>query len=452
MKITVIGCGYVGLVSAGNLADSGNNVLCLDTDQERVEGLQHGVIPIYEPGLTDLINKNVAAGRLSFTTDVEKGVKHGDIQMICVGTPSDTDGSANLSYLVGAVENIARYMEKYTIVVCRSTVPVRTADDVIAPVIQGILTERGSNIVFDVVSNPEFLRQGTANKDFAFPDTIIVGTGSDIAFAKIRELYAPYQRKKERVMRMSNRDAEFTKLLRNIQRMIRLSTQNGYVSLAEKLGVNMDNVTMALASDPETGDGYLRTSPGGVGGSCLVKDTHALVRFAEMHDEALPILRAVLSVNETHENYLFDRVIRHHGSIKGMKIAIWGLAFKPGTDDVRSSASIPLINALLDAGAEVIAYDPKAMKKTEEVFGPRKELTYAACSLSALDDVDSLVVLTEWKEFYSPPWDEMKTRMKSPVIFDGRNLFETHVPHGEGFTYLSIGRPDKIQDVAQRVK
>ena len=440
MKITVVGTGYVGLVSGTCLAEVGNDVLCLDVDPEKIRILEEGGIPIYEPGLQEMVRRNVAAGRLSFTTDIEKAVQHGTVQFIAVGTPPDEDGSADLQYVLAAARNIGRLMTDYKVVIDKSTVPVGTADKVKAAVADE-LAKRGVQIPFSVVSNPEFLKEGAAVEDFMRPDRIVVGAEDEQAIHLMRALYSPFQRNHERLIVTDVRSAELIKYAANAMLATRISFMNELANLAEKLGADIEMVRQGIGSDPRIGYHFLY--PGcGYGGSCFPKDVKALIKTAE--DDAgitLKVLTAVEAANDAQKHILADKVQARFGKdLQGKHFAVWGLAFKPNTDDMREAPSRELIADLCAAGATVCAYDPVAMHEAQRVFGSDARLHYAENPTAALEGADALVIVTEWKEFRSPDFDALKAKLKTPVIFDGRNLYDPQFVRAQGFEYLAIGR------------
>ncbi|HQR02999.1 MAG: UDP-glucose/GDP-mannose dehydrogenase family protein [Proteobacteria bacterium] len=442
MKITVVGTGYVGLVSGTCLADMGNDVLCLDVDAAKIRLLNEGGIPIYEPGLEALVRKNEAAGRLRFTTDIEAAVAHGTIQFIAVGTPPDEDGSADLKYVLAAARNIGRHMQDYKVVVDKSTVPVGTADKVRA-VIAEELSSRGVAIDFSVVSNPEFLKEGAAVEDFMKPDRIVVGAEDMRAIEIMRRLYAPFQRNHERLIMMDVRSAELTKYAANAMLATRISFMNELANLAEKLGADIESVRHGIGSDPRIGYHFLY--PGcGYGGSCFPKDVQALERTAREAGQELQILRAVEGANEVQKTVLTEKIVKRFGTdLSGMTFALWGLAFKPNTDDMREAPSRVLIGDLLAHGARVRAYDPVAIDEAQRIFtGPEHadRLSYAENPMAALEGADALAIVTEWKEFRAPDFDTIRARLRYPVIFDGRNLYEPSQPRDAGIEYFAIGR------------
>ncbi|MEO1766125.1 UDP-glucose dehydrogenase family protein [Thiobacter aerophilum] len=439
MKITIIGTGYVGLVTGTCLAEVGNEVMCLDVDTRKIELLNRGGIPIYEPGLEDLVKRNVAAGRLHFTTDVAKSVAFGQVQFIAVGTPPDEDGSADLQYVVAAARNIGRYMDDYKVIVDKSTVPVGTADKVRAAVREQ-LARRGVDIPFSVASNPEFLKEGAAVEDFMRPDRIVIGTDDARALEIMRTIYAPFQRNHERLIAMDIRSAELTKYAANAMLATRISFMNELALLAEKLGADIEHVRQGIGSDPRIGYHFLY--PGvGYGGSCFPKDVQALQRTAAEHGVTLRVINAVEQANEHQKQVLLNKIKGRFGDdLSGRRFALWGLAFKPNTDDMREAPSRVIMEGLWRAGATVRAYDPVAMHEARRIYGDEPRLAYADSPMEALDGADALVIVTEWKVFRSPDFDAMRARLQQPVIFDGRNLYEPKVVREAGFEYFPIGR------------
>lgn len=439
MKITVVGTGYVGLVSGTCLAEVGNDVLCLDVDPEKIRILEAGGIPIYEPGLQEMVRRNVAAGRLHFTTDIDKAVQHGTIQFIAVGTPPDEDGSADLQYVIAAARNIGRLMTEYKVVVDKSTVPVGTGEKVNAA-IRDELAKRALDIRFSVVSNPEFLKEGAAVEDFMRPDRIVVGAEDEPAIQLMRALYAPFQRNHERLIVTDIKSAELTKYAANAMLATRISFMNELANLAEVLGADIEMVRQGIGSDPRIGYHFLY--PGcGYGGSCFPKDVKALIKTAA--DDAgleLKVLTAVEAANDAQKHVLSRKIIGRCGDLKGKHFALWGLSFKPNTDDMRDAPSRELIADLFAAGATVSAYDPVAMHEAQRIFGNEPRLQYAQSPMAALANADALVIVTEWKEFRSPDFEVIKQTLKTPVIFDGRNLYDPKLVRGLGIEYFAIGR------------
>lgn len=446
MKVTVFGIGYVGLVQAAVLAGVGHNVVCVDVNAERVENLKKGLIPIYEPGLEPLVKANVEAGRLHFTTDAERGVKHGVVQFIAVGTPPDEDGSADLQYVLAVAKTIATYMESHRIIVDKSTVPVGTADKVKAAV-EAVLSERGVDVPFDVVSNPEFLKEGAAVADCQRPDRIVIGTDNPKVEEKMRELYAPFNRNHEKLIVMDVRSAELTKYAANCMLATKISFMNEVANLAERLGADVEKVRQGIGSDPRIG--YHFIYPGcGYGGSCFPKDVQALVRTAEKVGYVPELLRSVESVNRRQKNKLFDGLSAYFdGDLGGKKIALWGLSFKPNTDDMRDAPSRVLMEALWAAGASVQAYDPEAMNETQRIYGSRSDLTLMGTKEAALNGADALVVCTEWNVFKAPDFEEIKAALSHPVIVDGRNQYDPELVEGYGLAYYGIGRGRSVRIV-----
>ncbi|HTY98824.1 MAG TPA: UDP-glucose/GDP-mannose dehydrogenase family protein [Rhodocyclaceae bacterium] len=440
MKITVIGTGYVGLVSGTCLAEVGNDVLCLDVDANKIRILNEGGIPIHEPGLEALVARNKIAGRLRFTTSVEEAVAFGSVQFIAVGTPPDEDGSADLQYVIAAAREIGRHMTDYKVVVDKSTVPVGTADKVRGAIAEE-LRARAIEVPFSVVSNPEFLKEGAAIEDFMRPDRVIVGAEDDRAIHLMRSLYAPFQRSHERVIVMDVKSAELTKYAANAMLATRISFMNELANLAEKLGADIEMVRQGIGSDPRIGYHFLY--PGcGYGGSCFPKDVQAIRLTAKLDaGTELKVLDAVEAANDAQKHVLAAKVKARFGDrLAGRRFALWGLAFKPNTDDMREAPSRYVIEDLFAAGATVTAYDPVAMDESRRIFGDEPRLSYAANPMAALADADALIIVTEWKEFRSPDFAAIKDLLKSPLIFDGRNLYDPGVPRAAGLEYLCIGR------------
>jgi UDPglucose 6-dehydrogenase len=453
MKITVIGTGYVGLVSGACLADLGNDVLCLDIDPKKIELLNSGGVPIHEPGLKEVIKRNVESDRLRFTTVVAESVAHGLVQMIAVGTPSDEDGSADLQYVLAAARNIAKHMTEYKVIVDKSTVPVGTADKV-KKIIQEELNKRGittlplqgagegwvEGALFAVVSNPEFLKEGAAIDDFNRPDRIVIGADDERAIDYMRKMYAPFQRNHDRLMVMDIKSAELTKYAANAMLATRISFMNEMANLAEKVGADIEYVRKGIGSDQRIGYHFLYSGCG-YGGSCFPKDIRALQRTGEEYGMSMKILNAVEKVNHRQKNVLLQKVNARFGSnIKGKHFALWGLAFKPGTDDMRDAPSRVVMEGLWAQGATVTAHDPVAMKETKHIYGERADLNYAETSLDALQDADALIIVTEWKAYKSPDFDVVKSKLKNPIIFDGRNLFDPKDVKALGIEYFGVGR------------
>jgi UDPglucose 6-dehydrogenase len=451
MNLTIIGSGYVGLVTGACLADIGNNVFCLDLDERKIAILNGGGVPIHEPGLQEVIARNRAAGRLTFSTDVAAAVEHGEVLFIAVGTPSDEDGSADLQYVLAAAGSIGRHMNGFKVIVDKSTVPVGTAQRVKAA-IDHELAARGVQHMFSVVSNPEFLKEGAAVDDFTRPDRIVLGCDEDVPGERAREqmkrLYAPFNRNHERTLYMDVRSAEFTKYAANAMLATRISFMNELANFADRVGADIEAVRRGIGSDPRIGYDFLYAGCG-YGGSCFPKDVRSLIQTAGEYDEQMEILKAVTSVNEAQKQTLTNKITARLGEdLRGKKFALWGLAFKPNTDDMRDAPSRVLIKALLERGATITAYDPVAVDEARRVLAldfhdaPEQlaRLTYAKEHSEALDNADALVIVTEWKVFKSPDFDGMKRRLKAPLIFDGRNLYEPDTMNEIGVEYHAIGR------------
>ena len=439
MKITVIGTGYVGLVSGACLAEMGNHVLCLDVDPRKIDVLNNGGIPIHEPGLEQVVARNVAAGRIQFTTDIAAAVAHGTLQFIAVGTPPDEDGSADLQYVLAAARNIGRLMTDYKLVIDKSTVPVGTADKVKAA-IQSELDARGLALEFSVASNPEFLKEGAAVDDFMKPDRIVVGAEGERAIDLMRAVYAPFQRNRDKLVIMDVRSAELTKYAANAMLATRISFMNELALLAENLGADIELVRQGIGSDPRIGYHFLYAGCG-YGGSCFPKDVKALIRTAAESGRELKVLQAVEDANDAQKQVLVEKIVRRFGDdLSGKRFAVWGLAFKPNTDDMREASARVLIGELLARGAVVTAYDPVAMDEARRIFGDEPRIAYAENPDGALAGADALAIVTEWKEFRSPDFARIATTLKTPVIFDGRNLYEPKVVRDAGIDYQPIGR------------
>ncbi|OFW04526.1 MAG: UDP-glucose 6-dehydrogenase [Acidobacteria bacterium RIFCSPLOWO2_02_FULL_67_36] len=432
MKIAVVGTGYVGLVAGACFAENGNEVVCVDKDPAKIRLLQRGKIPIYEPGLEELVRRNRAEKRLTFTTQLARGVRQAQIVFIAVGTPTGEDGSADLKHVLDVARETARAMNGYTVIVNKSTVPVGTAAQV------RDVIRRETTHPFSVVSNPEFLKQGAAIEDFMKPDRVVIGAEDPRAADMMKELYAPFTRTGAPVMLMDCPSAELCKYAANAMLATRISFMNEVANVCEAVGADVDQVRRAVAADRRIGPSFL--FPGvGYGGSCFPKDVKAMLRFAADKHYAFEILEAVEAVNARQKLRLLKKLEGHFGALKGRRIAIWGLAFKPRTDDMREAPAIPLIQGLLEAGAAVQAYDPEAAKVAKSIFG--SQITYADTSYAALTGADALVIVTEWNEFREPDFGRMRKLMRSPVIFDGRNLYNPEQIRAQGFTYSSIGRP-----------
>jgi UDPglucose 6-dehydrogenase len=439
MNLTIIGTGYVGLVTGTCFAEMGNNVICVDNDKRKIKMLLAGKIPIWEPGLEELVHNNHKEGRLHFTTDIKHAVQNSDICFIAVGTPPDEDGSADLQYVLAVAKDIATYMNDHKIIVDKSTVPIGTADKVKEKV-QGILDERKVNYTFDVVSNPEFLKEGDAINDSMKPDRVVVGTDNPHSAEMMRELYAPFARTHEKVIIMSVRSAEMTKYAANAMLATKISFMNDISRLCEKVGADVHEVRNGIGSDSRIG--YKFIYPGiGYGGSCFPKDVKALIKIAEEVGMEARVLQAVEAVNDDQKKWLAEKVIDHFGNdLKEKTFAIWGLSFKPKTDDMREAPSRTIIKMLIDAGAKIQAYDPVAMEEATRVFESNPNISYAEGNYEALKDADALLLLTEWNQFRYPDFQAIKDRLKQPVIFDGRNQYNPTEMKELGFTYYAIGR------------
>ena len=444
MKVTIFGSGYVGLVTGACLAEVGNDVLCVDVDQGKIDRLNRGEVPIHEPGLDAIIERNRQAKRLHFTTDIDEGVRHGLFQFIAVGTPPDEDGSADLQYVTAVARSIGERMSDYRIVVNKSTVPVGTADRV-RNTITETLKGRASNIEFDVVSNPEFLKEGAAIEDFMKPDRIVIGADNPRTTELLRALYAPFNRNHDRLVCMDIRSAELTKYAANAMLATKISFMNELANLAERLGADIEKVRVGIGSDPRIG--YHFIYPGcGYGGSCFPKDVKALERTARDVHYSAPLLQAVEAVNERQKERLFEKISQYfNGDLKGKTIAVWGLAFKPNTDDMREASSRVLMERLWEKGAKVRAFDPVALEETDRIYGPRSDLVLCEGPEETLEGADVLAIVTEWNVFRSPDFNLIKSRLKYPVIFDGRNLYDPQTLKAQGFGYFAIGRGDRFE-------
>jgi UDPglucose 6-dehydrogenase len=439
MRVTIFGSGYVGLVTGACLADAGNDVLCVDVDAQKIEGLKQGIVPIHEPGLDALIKSNFEAERLKFTTSAKEGVDHGLFQLIAVGTPPDEDGSADLKYVLAVARSIGEHMDEYKVVITKSTVPVGTSDKVGAAVGES-LKKRNVEMEFDVVSNPEFLKEGAAIEDFMRPDRVVVGADNPRVVELLRALYDPFTRSREKLIIMDLRSAELTKYAANAMLATKISFMNELANLAERFGADIERVRVGIGSDPRIG--YHFIYPGlGYGGSCFPKDVQALARSARGVGYTPALLDSVEAVNRSQKQVLFEKMSKHYGgNLRGKTIAMWGLAFKPGTDDMREAPSRVLLEQLWNSGAKVRAFDPAAMKETKRIFGDRPDLTLCARARETLEGADALAIVTEWKEFRSPDFDNLKKQLKAPVIFDGRNLYDPAMMKKQGFAYYAIGR------------
>jgi UDPglucose 6-dehydrogenase len=438
MNVTVIGTGYVGLVTGACLADAGNTVFCLDVDKGKIARLNEGQIPIFEPGLEPVVKRNREAGRLRFSTDVAASVAHGELQLIAVGTPPGEDGSADLQHVVAAARAIGRHMQGYKVVVTKSTVPVGTADKVKQAIIQE-LKKRGTGSDFTVVANPEFLKEGAAVEDFMRPDRIIIGSDDARAVALLRQLYAPFQRNRERVIVMGVRSAELTKYAANSMLATRISFMNEVANLAEAIGADIEEVRRGIGSDPRIGYQFLYAGAG-FGGSCFPKDLKALQRSAGEAGHPLRLLAAVEAVNEAQKHVLAGKIRRHFGSLSGKTIALWGLAFKANTDDMREAPSLSLIDDLTREGASVQAYDPAAGHEARKLFEKNGNVKIVDSAIDALEAADALAIVTEWQEFRSPDFAAIREKLKTPAIFDGRNLYDPAAVRAQGLEYFPIGR------------
>jgi UDPglucose 6-dehydrogenase len=439
LRITIIGTGYVGLVSGACLAEVGNDVLCFDLDHRKIDVLESGGIPIHEPGLLEMVQRNRDAGRLQFTTDLQQSVAYGEVQFIAVGTPPDEDGSADLKHVVSAARGIGRHMNEYKVIVDKSTVPVGTADAV-RSAIADELNKRGLKLPFAVVSNPEFLKEGAAVDDFMRPDRIVVGSDDEQATQIMRTLYAPFQRNHERLIAMDVRSAELTKYAANAMLATRISFMNELANLAERVGADIESVRRGIGSDPRIGYHFLY--PGvGYGGSCFPKDVKAVIKTAADAGLKLKLLDAVERVNGAQKLILVDKVLKRFGEdLHGRQFALWGLAFKPDTDDMREAPALVIAAELLRRGACLKVHDPVAMDEARRLLGTEPHIVYADTPVAALDDADALLIVTEWKAFRSPDFEALKTKLKQPVIFDGRNLYDPAAMRERGFEYFTIGR------------
>jgi UDPglucose 6-dehydrogenase len=439
VKITMIGTGYVGLVTGACFAEVGNDVLCLDVDAHKIAVLNAGGVPIHEPGLEAMIVRNAAAGRLSFTTDIDAAIAHGVVQFIAVGTPPDEDGSADMQYVLAAARNIGTRMTEYKIVVDKSTVPVGTADRV-REAIAVALAARGADLPFAMVSNPEFLKEGAAVEDFMRPDRVVIGADDERAIAAMRAIYAPFQRNHERLLVMDVRSAELTKYAANAMLATRISFMNELANLADSLGADIEHVRQGIGSDPRIGYHFLY--PGvGYGGSCFPKDVKALQHTATELGRPLRILDAVEAVNDAQKLRLVEKIVARLGeNLAGRTFALWGLAFKPNTDDMREAPAREIVAALTARGARVVAYDPVAMAEAKRAIGDLPHLSYANSPMAALAGADALIVVTEWQEFRSPDFDAIRAQLKEPLLFDGRNLYDPAQVRGAGLEYFAIGR------------
>ncbi len=439
MRVTIFGSGYVGLVTGACLSDAGNDVLCVDVDAGKIERLKQGEVPIHEPGLEALIRKNAEAGRLKFTTDAAEGVRHGLFQLIAVGTPPDEDGSADLKYVLAVARTIGEHLTEYRVVIDKSTVPVGTADKVKAEIAKA-LKKRGVQVEFDIVSNPEFLKEGAAIADFMKPDRVIVGTDNPRVSELMRALYEPFTRNHDRLIVMDLRSAELTKYAANAMLATKISFMNELANIAERVGADIEKVRVGIGSDPRIGYSFIY--PGtGYGGSCFPKDVQALIRSSNTVGHKPALLEAVEDVNERQKAFLVGKIGRYFkDDLKGRTFALWGLAFKPNTDDMREAPSRTIMEKLWAAGARVRAYDPVAGEEARRVFGGRPDLAICASAYEAIEGADALVIATEWQEFRSPDFDRLKAGLKEPAIFDGRNLYDLQLLARFGFSYYAVGR------------
>jgi UDPglucose 6-dehydrogenase len=444
MKVTIFGTGYVGLVTGACLAEMGNHVLCVDIDAGKVERLKRGEIPIYDPGLESIVQRNHASGRLDFTTEAAPAIAHGELIFIAVGTPPDEDGSADLQYVQKVASTIGRHLDRYAVVVNKSTVPVGTADRV-REAVAAELAARQATVEFDVVSNPEFLKEGAAVEDCLRPDRIIVGASSARAVTLLRKLYAPFNRNHDRMVVMDERSAELTKYAANAMLATKISFMNEIANIAERVGADVELVRQGIGSDPRIGYSFIY--PGaGYGGSCFPKDVQALERIAHAHGYEARLLGAVEAVNRQQKSKLFELISRHlDGKLAGRTVALWGLAFKPNTDDMREASSRRLMEQLWDAGAKVRAFDPEAREETQRLYGDRDDLVLCEQAMDVLQGADVLAVVTEWKTFRSPDFAAIRAALAVPAIFDGRNLYDPLVVEEAGLAYYGIGRGRSLQ-------
>src|SRR5665213_1997405 len=446
MRITIFGSGYVGLVTGACLADAGNHVVCVEVDERKIAMLKGGEVPIHEPGLDVMVRHNAEAGRLRFTTNAKEGVDHGLFQLIAVGTPPDEDGSADLKYVLAVARSIGEHMADYKVVVTKSTVPVGTADRV-REAVRESLAARGANasIEYDTVSNPEFLKEGAALADFMKPDRVVIGTDSARATELLRSLYEPFTHNRDRMIVMDVRSAELTKYAANAMLATKISFMNELANLAEHFGADIEAVRLGIGSDPRIG--YAFIYPGvGYGGSCFPKDVQALTRSADEVGYEASLLAAVEVVNNRQKHVLFNKIKAHFGDLRGKTIGLWGLSFKPNTDDMREAASRVLMEDLWSVGAKVRAYDPVAMPECTRIYGQRDDLILCKTSPEVLDGADALAIVTEWREFRSPDFDAIKSTLRTPAIFDGRNLYDPAQMARAGFSYYAIGRGKRLSE------
>ncbi len=442
MRVTLFGTGYVGLVTGTCFAERGNDVLCVDVDADKLESLRRGEVPIFEPGLEDMVRRNVDAKRLTFTTDADAGVQHGEIIFIAVGTPPDEDGSADLQYVLDVARTIGMYMASHKVVVNKSTVPVGTAD-MVRNAISETLAQRESDLTFDVVSNPEFLKEGAAVADFMKPDRIVIGTDDPVSARTLTALYAPFNRNHDKIVHMDVRSAELTKYAANVMLATKISLMNEMAGIADRVGADIESVRVGIGSDPRIGYSFIY--PGtGYGGSCFPKDVKALIHIADEHGFSADLISSVEAVNNRQKRVLIDKLSAHFGGhLAGRSFAIWGLAFKPNTDDMREAPSRTIIDLLLEAGAEVKVYDPVAMAEARRIYGQESSVRLCEAREDTLTDSDALIVVTEWNEFMSPDFHAIKKALKTPVVCDGRNLYDPDWMRELGFTYYAVGRGDR---------
>jgi len=448
VRITIFGTGYVGLVTGACLAESGNHVLCVDIDQAKIARLEQGEIPIYEPGLENLVVDNHKAGRLTFTTDMQQAVDHGKLQFIAVGTPPGEDGSADLQYVLQVARTIGERMSDYRMVITKSTVPVGTADKV-RDTLQAALSERGAHCEFDVASNPEFLKEGAAVEDFMKPDRVVIGVDNPRAAEQLKALYAPFNRSRDRCVVMDIRSAELTKYAANIMLAAKISLMNELSQVADRVGADIEQVRAAIGADHRIG--YHFIYPGcGYGGSCFPKDVRALARTASALGYETEMINAIEAVNNRQKETVFQKIKAHFGDLSGRTIALWGLAFKPNTDDMREAPSLTLLAQLWAEGAVVRAHDPEAREQTRLAVGDRDDLILCETADEAADGADALVVLTEWHIYRNPDFADLASRMRQPVLFDGRNIYNPGYVIGEGFAYYGIGRASRDITASQK--
>ncbi|HEV2065734.1 MAG TPA: UDP-glucose/GDP-mannose dehydrogenase family protein [Thermomicrobiales bacterium] len=448
MRLTIFGTGYVGLVTGACFAESGNRVCCVDIDRDKVEALRRGEIPIFEPGLAELVEQNTSANRLFFTTDAAEGVDHGRIIFIAVGTPANEDGSSDLRYVEAVARTIGQHLNLPSLIVNKSTVPVGSAD-LVRHYIQEELDRRGSKVSFDVVSNPEFLKEGAAIDDFMRPDRIVVGAEQPESIELMKQLYQPFNRNHNRFIVMDIRSAELTKYAANAMLAAKISFMNEIANIAERTGANIENVRVGIGSDSRIGYDFIYAGIG-YGGSCFPKDIRALGNFALNYDYDAQLIRAVEEVNQRQKRVLLDKVLEHYrGDVRDKTFAVWGLAFKPRTDDMRDAPSRVIVEGLLEAGARVQAFDPEAMESARNIYGDRPDFLLCDSRDAALRGADALVICTEWRQFKSPDWEVLRRDLVDKVIFDGRNIYDPDRVKREGFTYFGIGLGEQFSDPRQ---